>query len=614
MKVLKVVAHTRLKFESFRYENGIEAPKYRNKRQEVHSIIIVCSILTMAFIFCSLLYVFIDTRTTYPGKAVQVHNSKPKEVEKKAKEGIEVIEISGKNKSDIPRRIKRLDSDESERSPDSQKLVFYPGRKGKPPKTNERPRVINFSQFPSNHRISSRMVEPRPFNHHMHGAMVRPNGFQMPMSTSRTFHTQMNNIQDVIRHNHPLQNQMSNINYNAVESSTRPVQLSGKYRHPRKNGEIMQIFSQHLQNQLDMVPDPFHNFKPNSPLDVNQMAMNGGHQQQSMALDPTHNQHFRRKFRQKVASIPNYQLQSKDVANIYQNVLHTGKGLPIDRNEDNQNKQLSMLLDIFPMPDYENNMQQAHINQMQQQQQQQQQPMPHHRPHRNKLPRLKPFQGYYQDPNVFNSMQYPQLMPRYPAYFRYPQNNQAAGSATNTRFTSAHSLPAVAGMKPSQLVVHLNLFPKNKPSNKRTSLEDEVDARNVINRHHQPEAAPKNKTLETSAAPVNINFNVNTNGHPENLHHQANLPHDYNSFNTSTEPGYYYDESDEDQGLAMSPSLAYSNIHRDRPLQMMLKSTSTTPKPSKKQKNQKFHYETIERPKKKRIRNEPRNYNAYPYQ
>lgn len=561
----------------------------------------------MSLIFCALVYVFIDSRFIEPVRVANVPKFKPKEVTKES--GIEVIEIAGRNESETaPKRIRRLDSDEADRSPDSQKLVFFPERSMKPKRVIDDPISIYLPAAPPNRKISSRVSNPRPFNHMTSGP--HPNGFQRePQSTARSFHnqnSQVHNIQDIIQQNQlPVQHRkpqrfpLAPARYNAVEStSIYPIQLAGTYRHPRQNGEMSKLFnpndyqrlvpSTHI-NTPEILPDLFHNYKPGSPYEINQMAMNG----MKMATKPTQSQYFRRKFKQQqIASIPNYKIHSKDATGIYQNVLSSGRHFQVDRNEEQKQKPFSMMLDIYPAMSNGNEME---LNQLQTVQQMQQPP---------KKARLKPFQGYYQDPSYFNSMAFPQLMPRYPAYFRYQQPQ-----------TLASNMQSV-GTKPSQLVVHLNLYPKNKQTFKRSSNEDEIEIKK-FNRGEKFEQL-KNSTIGTSPAPVNINFNVNTNGHPENILHQTNLPRDpYHNYSVSAEPAlkpnYYYDESDDDHSLMVSPSLVYHNIHRDRPTHLMLRNTTTTTDiPKKKLKNHKHTYQTIERPKKQqKIKSELKERNVH---
>lgn len=501
--------------------------------------------------------------------------------------GIEVLEIAGKNQSEVPaKRIKRLDSSkEVNAPPDPEKLIFYPNRTLRPPKNGNKTRTLYYPQLPANHRISSRVAEPRPFNH-MIGGGHRPSSFKPPVSTDRSFF-QQNNIQDIIQQKHypPQHNQFHNsmTRLNALESTTRPVQLSGKYRHPRKNGELSSFFNYGEQAKYEypqeMHPDPFYNYKPNSPYDVNQLAMHG-----MTAMDgvPTQTPYFRRRYRQPV---PSYSHSHYPV--------NTGKTYQMDRSTEEQKKALSLLLDLIPMAGEDSP---------------EQQPMPQmHYP--IKSPRLKPFQGYYRDPSFFNSMQFPQLMPRYPSYYRYAQAQSLAPAQPQA---AASNIRSNAKTKPSQLVVHLNLFPKNKKTTlKRASTEEERDVGPKF--HQEKYEKRRNSSLDASTAPVNINFNLN--GHPENIHHQLrNALHNHSQpTEPAFRPNYYYDENDSDQSISsVSPTMIYHNINRDRPIHLMLRNATTTEKPFRKFKNHKHHYQTIERPRKEhRIKNNPTHYDNY---
>lgn len=554
----------------------------------------------MFFILCAILYVFIDSRSPVTMVQTVPVMENVAEIEKRIDEGIQVIDVHGNTESGAaPKRIKRLDSIETEKSSsDSQKLIFFPSRTLKPPKMHDKQKTVNSPHNQANHRMSSKPVSlPRPFNHEI-STNSQPNGFRKPKSTARSFQTSVNSIQDVIQQNRPQL--MSPFLYGVAESSTRPLQLAGTYRHPRKNGELLQLLNMHeappSPNEMEMISDPFRNFKPNSPLEINQMAING---MRYVNTVPTQAPYFRRKFRQQVASIPNYNLQSADVTNIYQNVLSTGRRFKVDRNEENRHKPLSMMLDVFPMNGEVQETHQLQINPMHLGQgpmhpmrmTQAQQPA--------RVTGVRPFQGFYQDPNVFNSMHFPQLSQRQPYYMRYAQ---AQTDASNLRFQGMS--------KPSQLIVHLNLFPKgSKSAFKRSSTEDQIQANEI-----QPKISEKlrKNTTEVPPAPVNINFNVNTNGHPENIRHQLNLSREpLPSFNVSKETSnqsiLYYDENEENESDIDSPSRNYYNIHRDRPFHLKLKNSTKVADASKdKLMNHKNSYHTIERPKKHAIKNEPR--------
>lgn len=578
----------------FRYDNG--SSQFGGKNQKsFHAKFIACSILTMALIFGALIYVFIDSRNAVPVK-VPTLKLKPKEILLKPQRGIEVISINGKNESEIPaKRIKRLDSSkESSKSPESEKLIFYPNRALKSPNTS---RVANYQQMPANHRMSSRMAEPRPFNH-MIGTVGRPNGFQsqpnQPKSTARSFLQQTNNLEN--QYPQFTAQGINPMTMNRFESTNRPVQLTGKYRHPRKNGELSTFFNYGEQAkygyQQEMQPDPFYNYKPNSPYDINQLAMHG---MTAMDGNPAQSPYFRRRYRQPISSYNHY---PKETGGVLQSLLSSPKTYQVDRSTEEQKKALSLLLDLIPMAGEESPEQQS-LPPLQ---------------YPIKSPRLKPFQGYYRDPSFFNSMQFPQLMPRYPSYYRYAQAQSLAQAQQQQQpQASPSNVRANTKLKPSQLVVHLNLFPKNKnPTLKRSSTEEEQ--RELQKLHHEKFdkfEKRKNSTVETSPAPVNINFNLNTNGHPENIHHQLrNALHNHTlTTEPSFRPNYYYDENDSDQSSSAAPTMFYHNINRDRPMHMMLRNATKAEKPLRKFKNHKHNYQIVERPRKEhKIKNNPTHY------
>jgi hypothetical protein len=581
----------------------------------------------MSIIVCALVYVFVASRFTESVKVAKSSSNIIPELPVE-KNGIEVVEISGKNSSENVSRRKRLDSDESDQSPDSQKLVFFPSREIKPPRIKERSKVVNFPQIPQNHRISSRMTEPRPFRH-MQG-FPRPNGFQVPPATVKSFsHAQVSNIHDIIRQNQlptrqkqpkRLQHSGSNGRFNNVEqSSIFPVKIAGTYRQPRRlhtDDSAKQATNQHETTSTD----PFFNYKPNSPHEINnQLRVHG-----LMTTAPTQNPYFRRKFRHEIASIPNYNIKANDVAGIYENILSSGKKVQVDRNEIAKSKPgYQLMLDVYPLNGNSNDQgnDESDMNQMQQQMSQfpmhpmqaiptmqSMQPMQY-----PQMPRIKPFQGFYQDPSFFNTMPFPQVMPRYPTFYHYPQMQPEASNMHQINFRKKPNGMKSAQGQGNQLVVHLNLYPKNKAPFKRSSTEEnhEMKKMQAEETKVEPVSLMKNdeqmKSHETTAIPLNINFNVNTNGHPENIHHQqVNIPRDpYHKFNISTDPtfkpNYFYDEAEDDHSLAVAPSLIYQTIHRDRPYNLMLR--STTEKTPQKTNNHKHTYQTIERPRKEKIKN-----------
>lgn len=597
----------------------------------------------MFSIFCGLFTIFVISQVA---ENVTAHNStittfktdlkqSPKTVEKRlpGTSGIEVIEVTGKNDESDAFTRRTIGHKENEIlpsspfSPEPQKLVYYPSNALKLPRTRQRVRKSQQIAVPSNHRISSRMWTPRPFNHLISGQS--PMGFQ---TTQKPFTQPLSNILDAM-------NQNMLTEYPTKKSHEgNAVRLAGTYRHPKGRDfrnhqqQQQQNYENHLQAEAQV--DPFYNYKASSPYEINQMM--GSASNVMPSLSHHGNSLFKRKHRQHdIASIPNYSIGTKDVSRIYSNLLRQSKKSKVDRNnEQSKSKPFQLTLDVFPedlrmggnmpiltMPPQQQQMsnRMPKMKQLPPQQQQQQQQM----------------QELYQQQNFYGNHPYPQVMPRYPIYYGFNQNSQRP-TMHQQQSSNINMLRMMKPglVQPSQLVVHLNLYPKNKSSNQRTSSEDE-DIRKVIPMTTSTTTeAPQNKTLENvGGIPLNINFNVNTgNGHPtDNLHHQFSLPrdpyvvtsnqqnHNNNSLSYTTEStlgSYYYDDDDDDQSMAVSPSnLIYHNIVRDRPLQMMLKNATTTPRSSSKMalNKQKLKYHSIDRPKKKKSQQtrDPRAFNGF---
>lgn len=496
------------------------------------------------------------------------------------KRGLQVIEISSRNASEdenvsSPKaRMKRLDSEKSSSltsstsMPDSQKLIFYPSRTLRPPRTSQKIKAIHYTSLPPNHKISSRrMFIPRvPSNHASFSP--KPNAFLQPPSDSPNFNTK---IQNAMKQNHEIYSNHQRVSQNHhnyyPQMPMNAFQLKGTYRHPRKNGDLSQIL--HSNHQYKGEPSSsVANFI--SPYEINQMVSTKDGKMISTLQPQTEHNYFRRKFRQQVASIPNYSMYAKDAANIYGNVLQSASPTALqqphvtERNEQvsHSGNPFSVMLDVYPIAGEEND--------FTQQQHQQQSPM------QNPF-KVRPFMSrFYQDPQYFNTMNFPQVMHRYPPspYFRFQPQPQVSNNFG--------AMNANGGMKPSQIVVHLNLFPKNNlPTNKRSSSEDNqmVKLKKDFRQKFNPNMK-KNQTANGSS-PFNINFNLNTgNGHPENMQYRVNQS------STEAQQNYFYDDDTEDddvdenaadQSLSAAPSIVYKNIHRVRPYHYEYLRNSTTP-------------------------------------
>lgn len=494
------------------------------------------------------------------------------------KDGLQVIEISSRNASEeSPKtRSKRLDSEDDidndnsasfsdSKMPDSQKLIFYPSRTLKPPRTAQKMKAIHYSSLPPNHKISSRRIlDPRAASNHV-TLMPRPHVYLQP-PTGRSFFNQMQNIQGAIEQNYSPQRISLN---HAPQLPPNTFKVRGTYRQGRR------VPPNHQPQPSNMISNLI------SPYEINQMVNPSAIDGKIVTTIPPQSEsnYFRRKFRQPIASIPNYDIHAQDAANIYGNILQSTPNTNhqvTERSEISQRgNPFSVMLDVMPMQgeasDY------TSILNL-------------HRPSKFR-PML--MNRFYQDPHYFNTMNFPQLMPRYPApYFRYqPQASNMYG-----RIHTGNGM-----MKPSQIVVHLNLYPKNNAlSYKRSSSEDDKHVQET--RLHKLNLK-KNNTDATH--PFNINFNIN--GHPENQAYRINQ----SSTETAMTQNYFYDDEDDfvsDHSMSVAPSLVYKNIYRDKPFHyeylrnstmMGIKPTVATTKYPKVMKtaNMKHQYKVIERPK-----------------
>lgn len=515
--------------------------------------------------------------------------------------GLQVIEISSRNASDntsSPKtRMKRLDDNEDSSlsttpsKPDSQKLIFYPSRTLKPPRTSQKTKAIHYNSLPPNHKISSRRILiPRapPHNHRSTGFIGRPHAFLHPPSGQPILYSKIKNNDEI----YPTHRVFQNHNY-SPQMPANAIQLKGTYRHPRKNGDLSKFLHQGEFSANNLI----------SPYEINQM-MNfntGVDGKMPTTLQPHAEQnYFRRKFRQQIASIPNYNIHARDAENIYGNVLQSAYPSTVnqqqqhrhvtERNEQQQHpgNPFSVMLDVYPMMGDE-----IDYHKLQQQQQ---------------SLKMRPLMSrYYQDPQqVFNTMNFPQVMHRYPpsnSYFRFQPQPQASNN-----YGIVHS-NGMMKQHPSQIVVHLNLYPKNSNSNnsnnnsyQRSSNEDVEVVKGKKSRQHKNFKLNLKQNQTSSDTPLNINFNLNTgNGHPENIMHRINQ----SSTETSMVNSYYYDDEDDmaaDQSNNVPPSLVYKNIHRERPFHYeflkntTLRSTTTKPQFIKPQNNSK--YKLIDRSRK----------------
>lgn len=340
---------------------------------------------------------------------------------------------------------------------------------------------VQFSN-PSNHRrqFSDVTEPPRPFGHVLIGN--RPISFQPRLNLTfqnipKDYNGHVDSIQDII-------SQISNqIRGSRVESlpafiarTGRKVRFEGTYRH-RKNDVVSQPsrdLSSGYRREPSLTPapplignDPFYPYKPHSMGDINLMAMN----------------EFR--FAPKLPTIEFDQSHRKDsnkpnslVSEIYQQIIRANNMRDeADRiaSRDGQTKMqkpFSLMLDVYPIHDEETAIYPVTTTK---------------RPEKSPVIRkplindnlsfqhaqnsINNFPLHYEQ-QYFRNIRFPQIYPyTNPVKTNHPEINNMYGpmipSYNYNRLGSAARFPlsqAPTDNRPSQITVHLNLFPKNKHS------------------------------------------------------------------------------------------------------------------------------------------------------
>lgn len=352
--------------------------------------------------------------------------------------------------------------DEPESQPQKLELKLFPNVHGGPGILH------NHNVYP-NHRYDLRrrleeINEPRPFEYILRG--TPPAGFERTHQNSSNFPQipkeyvgTVNSIQDILK-------QMGGGDVSNPQESNglQKIKISGTYKH-RKVDDITGMFEPVVRKnrgqnidepviQSHSVPvdnvfrDPFYKYKPSSLSDVNLMATN------QFRFAPAPYNILSNKY------VP-MTSPSMDPANLYNQIIMANKNRlkyleensKNDNVQSNKQKPFTLMLDVYPMPDDE------HISSTV--------PLPikyknHFNPHMMRHPGISSInnlQTYYPNANYpqMSGNRYPNL-PHYhnPNYFRKFGTKQFNSGAfpTNDRESG--------GNNPSQITVHLNLFPKKK--------------------------------------------------------------------------------------------------------------------------------------------------------
>lgn len=376
-----------------------------------------------------------------------------------------------------------------------------------------------------NHRYAVRrqekeIYEPRPFEYILRG--TPPTAFQAAPTNSSKFPQipkeyvgNVDSIQDILR-------QIRDNKGNDYQDSSgmHKIKIAGTYKHrkvddmakmfeqmPRKNrGQNIDqsLLQSHSFKTQNVIKDPFYKYKPNSLSEVNLMATN----QFRFAPYSILTNKYVPKYPMQGQPMDPGNGQSMDPGSLYHQIIIANKNR-LKYSEDNakndniqgKQKPFTLMLDVYPMPDDEHVSStvtyplpvkyQNHIN-----------PNMMRHPGINSINNLQPF---------FHNANYSQLKPnRYPHLPHYHNDNYFRKFATK-QVNSAFSRPVDGennSNNPSQITVHLNLFPKNKERSDNINAKDDT---NLIGIRPQDRIAKINDKLNiteeyktASEEPINL--------------------------------------------------------------------------------------------------------------
>lgn len=418
-------------------------------------------------------------------------------------------------------------------------------------------------------QFNENLSNPRPFNYVLKG--TPPSAFEAPKTTStgspNHYFGQVNSIQDILRQVHnPLVAVAEDVRPAPAPEhrSGRKMRFGGTYRH-RKDSDITQMFSpsshqfhtssfnnpmpKTKEEPKKIVTDPFYQFKPHSMGDINLLAMN----QFRFAPLQNGNDHATR--------IPT--TNHLNPADLYQQIIAVNKNRDAeelsrknsryDHEVKPKHKPFSLMLDIYPMlddPEAEK---------------------PTKRP-KHSMKFRAPFRMIAQQPNIINAinsmplhlqhqyfqnMQFPQIRPpvgihsnedaqnyyNQNMYFKkLHMNRDAVGQPL---YSIGNVIGRHSGLNnhnensPSQVTVHLNLFPKNKTKRRKVDdidgetgkqMNERVDDDGDISEDGKHVFAGEKlenvdqAALETPDEPVSMAIKVSNNSLFESLNTDERLP------------------------------------------------------------------------------------------
>lgn len=320
----------------------------------------------------------------------------------------------------------------------------------------------------------------------------------------------VNNIQDILNQEEDFFDEIIDQKQNAspLKLGSSPnnggrVKFVGTYRHPKEFSPMMKMFSSNIpvrsQQQPEInkfISDPFHNYKPKSPSDVNLMALN------QFRFAPAHQPHkpiispYFTKFYNNHQDTDDFVELSYDRINATKskNADYSEFGRILNRNIERKSTQrpFSLMLDIYPMS--ENDPKKSHLNS-----------------NIDAINALK-HQSHLKDQSYFNSMIFPQLQslrrPMTQNYYNSIMSRYPGAAFQATKFASAYEQSqdddTNNNEKPGKMVVHLNLHPrssKKKTKNRNVEIIEERSSTRDIENEDYSNMTTTPEMITTTMAP-----------------------------------------------------------------------------------------------------------------
>lgn len=433
--------------------------------------------------------------------------------------------------------------------------------------------------------------DPEPFDYFVKAE--KPSAFKLPKNMGRAkvvfprsqpivASSNMNNIRDILDQASGDSKPNGDLSYAPSIQRARGIRIEGTYRRLKGHDvmdedslsslsstqSIQKMPAYHMGAKEKSVKDVFSRFKPPSPSDVNTLASSTSY------LRPTFYRHNRPRpvtepqnpFKDyTIGASPQYQNYGGDFSDpetLYNQVIMAnnnrfksiGKNSRIEKLQKNQ-KPFSLMLDVYPVADDEPSAKRPHL-------------FPAKRPilpiNVNAINQNLP---YVHEHSYYNHMKFPQLqnyrMPDYQnyynsMYFRNFLTNRQNGLANPMAITSTPQLNAspVNENTPSQITVHLNLFPNKKlarQGNKQRNVEV-LDNRNsaAVGEDFHDRQLHEIHVPENRIDMKNVTFKQidHRSQHDILQHVQSLLPVQYsnvqhaNSFNPNLRPRYFGEMDD----------------------------------------------------------------------